>query len=69
MLGHFAEYLNRVFDMVATLEQRRTIGEWEAVLTKILDDFLQPDETQVSEALLLRSTLRELTRQATGAGC
>jgi len=69
VLGHFAEYLNRVFDMVATLEQRRTIGEWETVLIKILDDFIQPDETQISEPLLLRSTLRELTRQAAGAGC
>jgi exodeoxyribonuclease V gamma subunit len=68
VLGHFAEYLTRVFDMVSILEQPRRVDEWEAVLTKILDDFFQPDETQAMDALLLRSTLRELTRQAVSAG-
>ena len=30
VLGHLAEYLKRLFDLVARLRERRAIGEWEA---------------------------------------
>ena len=63
VLGHFAEYLKRLFDLVANLRERRTIGEWEAILLAALDCFFQPHESQVPETLLIRSTLRELGRQ------
>ena len=69
VLGHFAEYLKRLFDLVAKLRERRTIGEWEGVLLGALEAFFQPDESQVPETLLIRSTLRELASKAAEAGC
>ena len=68
VLGHFAEYLKRLFDAVATLSARRSIGEWEQVLLTLLDTFFQPAESQVQELLLIRSTLRALASQAAEAG-
>jgi len=69
VLGHFAEYLQRLFEAVATLRARRTVGEWEQVLLTALDTFFQPPENQVPELLLIRSTLRDLARQVAEAGC
>ncbi len=69
VLGHFAEYLRRLFDAVATLGARRSIADWEQVLLTLLDTFFQPAESQVQELLLIRSTLRALASQAAEAGC
>ena len=69
VLGHFSEYLKRLFNLMAKFEERRTIGEWEEVLLNTLDTFFQPDESQVPETLLIRSTLRELAGKAAEAGC
>jgi exodeoxyribonuclease V gamma subunit len=69
VLGHFAEYLKRLFDFVAKLKERRSIGEWEELLLAALEAFFQPDESQVPEALLIRSTLRALAGKAAEAGC
>ncbi len=69
VLGHFAEFLKRIFDLVDTLEIRRKVGEWETVLLKALDEFIQPDESQISDVLRLRSTLKEISRQADDARC
>jgi exodeoxyribonuclease V gamma subunit len=68
VLGHLAEYLERLFGLVARLRARRSIGEWEEVLLGALESFLQPTDTQVPEALLIRSTLRELAGKAAEAG-
>ena len=68
VLGHFAEYLQRLFEAVATLRARRSIGEWQAVLLNVLDTFFQPPESQVPDLLLIRSTLGELAGQAAEAG-
>ena len=69
VLGHFAEYLKRLFDSCATLRERRTAGAWETALLNMLEAFFQPDESQIPEILLIRSTMRELASQAAGAGC
>jgi exodeoxyribonuclease V gamma subunit len=69
VLGHFAEFLKRVFNLVTALENRRPMADWEPILQKILGDFIQPDENQAAEAQLLRATLRDLSRQAADAGC
>ena len=69
VLGHFAEFLNRVFGLVDTLEIRRPAGEWETVLLKMLDDFIQPAENQISDVLRLRLALKEISRQAAEARC
>ena len=69
VLGHFAEYLKRLFDVAAKLRERRTIGEWEEILLGALEAFFQPPESQVPETLLIRSTLRELANKAAEAGC
>jgi exodeoxyribonuclease V gamma subunit len=69
VLGHFAEYLQRMFEAVAMLRGRRTAGEWEQVLLAILDSFFQPPEDQVQDLLLIGATLRELAGQAAEAGC
>jgi exodeoxyribonuclease V gamma subunit len=68
-LGHFAEYLKQLFDLVAKLRERRTIGEWEAILLSALEGLFQPQESQVPETLLIRSTLRGLASKAAEAGC
>jgi exodeoxyribonuclease V gamma subunit len=60
--------LKRLFDLVASLRERRTIGEWEAILLAALDSFFQPHESQVPETLLIRSTLRALAGKAATAG-
>ena len=69
VLGHFAEFLRRIFNLVTALEYRRPMAEWEPILQNILDDFIQSDENQATEAQLLRGTLRDLSRQAADAGC
>ena len=69
VLGHLAEYLKRLFELVDRLRERRAIGEWAEVLLNALDAFFQPQESQVPEALLIRSTLRELASKAAEAGC
>ena len=69
VLGRFAEFLNRVFAVVAGFEQRRNVGQWVEFLTKALDDFFEVQEKQMSEVQCLRSALHELSRQAAEAGC
>jgi exodeoxyribonuclease V gamma subunit len=69
VLGHFAEYLKRLFDLAARLRERRTIGEWEETLLRALEAFFEPHESQVPETLLIRATLRELAGKAAAAGC
>lgn len=69
VLGRLAEYLKRLFDLVAQLKERRPIGQWEEVLLGALDNFFEPGETEVSNLLLIRSTLRGLAGKAAEAGC
>jgi exodeoxyribonuclease V gamma subunit len=69
VLGHFAEYLQRLFETVTVLRARRAVGEWEQVLLTMLDTFFQPTDDQVQELVLIRSTLRGLASQAAEAGC
>ncbi|MCX6896865.1 MAG: exodeoxyribonuclease V subunit gamma, partial [Verrucomicrobia bacterium] len=68
VLGRFAEFLNRVFGLIAGLEQRRSAGQWAEFLAKTLDDFFEVQEKQMSEAQRLRAALHELSRQAAEAG-
>ncbi len=69
VLGHFAGYLERLFDAVTALRERRTVGEWEHILLNVLDTFFEPPEREVGELLLIRSTLHELAGQASQASC
>jgi exodeoxyribonuclease V gamma subunit len=69
VLGHFAEYLGRLFELVAKLRERRTIGEWEEVLLGALEAFFQVQESQVTELLLIRATLRGIASKAAEAAC
>jgi len=69
VLGHFAEYLKRLFDMVASLRERRSVSEWGKVLLDILDNFFLSGESLVPEMLLIRSTVRELASHAAEARC
>ena len=69
LLGHFAEYLTRLFELVSNLRERRTIGAWEQLLVGALEGFFEPAEAQMPETVLLRSVLRELAAKAAEAGC
>jgi len=69
VLGHFGEYLERLFDLVAKLRARRSIGQWESILLSALESFFQPAESQVPETLLIRLTLRALAGKAAEASC
>ena len=70
VLGHFAEYLQRLFEAFSVLRARRSIGEWETVLLNLLDTFFQPPEEPGAGA-----TAHPLRRcgtwpsQAAEAGC
>ncbi|HOX55971.1 MAG TPA: exodeoxyribonuclease V subunit gamma [Candidatus Paceibacterota bacterium] len=68
VLGHLAEYLKRLFDLVAQLKERRTIGQWEEVLLAALETFFQPEDASLPDVLFIRSTLRQLAKQAAEAG-
>src|SRR6185369_3844848 len=68
VLGRFAEYLRRLFEAVAALQQRHTMADWEVLLRGILEQFFQPEERRVPEILLIHSTLQELVSQAAVAG-
>ena len=69
VLGHFAEYLERLFAAVAALRERRSVGEWEHMLLSVLDAFFEPPESELPVLLRIRSTLHELAGQASQANC
>jgi exodeoxyribonuclease V gamma subunit len=68
VLGHLAEYLKHLFELVEQLRERRTVAQWEEILLAVLETFLQPEDAQLPELLLIRTTLRELASQAAAAG-
>jgi exodeoxyribonuclease V gamma subunit len=60
ILGKFLEYTSRLFSRVNELERPRTLAQWSATLTRLLDDFLQPEPDAEREVLMLRQSLADL---------
>ena len=64
ILGKFLEYTSRLFADADELGRPRTLADWSAALTRLLDHFLQPDPDTEKEVLILRQSLNDLaTRQ------
>jgi exodeoxyribonuclease V gamma subunit len=63
VLGHFAEFIERLFALVETLGQARRLDEWAAALREVADQFFQPSEESAVELQTLRDALAALRRQ------
>lgn len=64
VLGRFVEFLDKLFSLVASLDQPRTLMDWAAVLMELLEALFQPDEPAQNELQAIRLTLKELSEVA-----
>jgi exodeoxyribonuclease V gamma subunit len=67
--GRLAEYIERLFKLVRSLEQPRTVAEWAGVLAGALDEFFISDDAAERELQTIRSELAALRLHARDAGC
>ncbi len=67
--GRLAEYIERLFKLVRSLEQPRPAAEWAGVLASVLDEFFLHDDSAERELQTIRSELAALRHHATDAGC
>ena len=67
--GRLAEYVERLFKLVRSLEQPRPAAEWAGVLVGVLDEFFLDDDSAERELQTIRSELAALRYHATDAGC
>ena len=68
VLGHFAEFIERLVALVETLGQPRRLDEWADALSNVADQFFQPSEESALELQTLRDALSALRRQHTLSG-
>ena len=68
MLGRFVEFLDKLFSLVSSLGQPRTLKAWSASLTEVLESLFKPDESAQNELQTIRLTLKELAEVAELAG-
>ncbi len=60
VLGNFVEFAERLFAQAAMLGEARTLEDWAARLTGILDSFFAPEGGEEREDRVIRQTLRKL---------
>ena len=60
ILGHFLEFAEKLFKLVADLPVERSIDEWVSRLNRVLDDFFLVDEATETEAIAWRGSLFQL---------
>ncbi|HPJ66996.1 MAG TPA: exodeoxyribonuclease V subunit gamma [Desulfobacteraceae bacterium] len=60
ILGRFAEFTDRLFTQVRSLEGIHTPCEWSDILKKLIDELFMPDETSEKEFLTIGRTLNDL---------
>lgn len=67
-LGRFAEYLDRLFGAVRSLQTPRRLPEWERTLLDLLDTFFLHDDETHTELLEVRAVVRKIAHDAALAG-
>ena len=67
-LGHFTEFVTRLFETCRSLEEHRPPGCWAETLREVLDQFFAPDNETVREAQAVRAALADLSRCASRSG-
>jgi len=68
LLGRFVEFLDKLFSLVSSLGQPRTLKAWSASLAEVLESLFKPDESAQNELQTIRLTLKELAEVAELAG-
>lgn len=68
VLGRFLAFLDKTQRAAAVLKQKKTVGEWVAVLLSIIDDFLADDDDTREELVALRRVLDHMAASAAFAG-
>lgn len=67
--GRLAEFVERLFKLVRSLEQPRPAAEWSGVLAGVLDEFFLSEDSAERELQTIRSELAALRHHATDACC
>jgi exodeoxyribonuclease V gamma subunit len=67
-LGKFVTFLDRLFKSVYSLNQVRTLSEWNQILSEILKQFFAEGEDTEREIQMLRRILDELSQKELSAG-
>jgi len=60
VLGNFIEFMGRLFGLVKSLTQKRTLNNWSETLNGILDKFFVVEEDSANEIKVIRNTLNQL---------
>ena len=68
ILGRFLEFVDRLFVWAETLDTPKTLGEWQAALLALLENFVRPDETTERDLQILRQFLTGLSDRETASG-
>jgi exodeoxyribonuclease V gamma subunit len=67
-LGKLISFLDRLFKSVYSLNQARTLGEWNQILLEILQQFFAEDEESEPDIQMLRRILDKLSQKETLSG-
>jgi exodeoxyribonuclease V gamma subunit len=68
LAGRLAEYIERIFELVHALDERRRLDEWAGLLHGVLDGFFVVSEDSEREFQVIRGQLEALRRQQRDAG-
>lgn len=64
VLGHFVDFVERVFRAVKQLAAPRSLVDWETALRGLLEEFFKPGEDSEREFQLIRQAVTKLCRAA-----
>ena len=67
-LGRLAEYLDRLFNAIRSLQRPRRAPDWEHTLLDLLDTFFLHDDETNAELLEIRALVRKIAGDAALAG-
>src|SRR5262249_37703190 len=68
VLGHVAEFIERVVATVQALQLPRRLDEWTTLLSRLLEVFFHPSEPFARELQTVRDVLADLRRQQSLSG-
>lgn len=68
ILGSFLTFLTSLFEYIRALQETHTPKQWSELLTGMLDDFFEIDETLVSQARAIRTIFKRLSDAQDQAG-
>lgn len=68
VLGHFITFANTLFSTVLSIEQSRSLRQWQVALKALLDELFLPDEDEIQDTNALRCTIENLSRYEEQSG-